>query len=218
MKIAILGWEYCVVDTEKIVNSAWSTMEKTYHTSRRRRLIRHRVCVDEKMFKKAEKEELRLAEGWEYATTMAGQFHNIPRMLDLVRRRRWVRRMVTSGTKQSAAIFNLDASIVVNDSKTKTESEGESVTDSIKTETTDGETKDALDDIKQLKEMPEDKTSDLKTSSAEVVVMVEADDKPGQLPEKKKIKQKKSKKKKIKKKKSGISDFFGMSSLGRNIV
>nr|XP_026691852.1 myoferlin isoform X2 [Ciona intestinalis] len=211
------GWEYRIEET--IVNSAWSTMEKTYHTSRRRRLIRHRVCVDEKMFKKAEKEELRLAEGWEYATTMGGQFHNIPRMLDLVRRRRWVRRMVTTGTKQSAAIFNLDASIVkIDDSKTKTDSESESVTDSVKTETTDVETKDEIDDMEQLKEVPEDTNLDSKTSRAEVVSILEADDKPGQLPEKEKVQQKKLKKKKIKKKKSGLSDIFGVSSLATDTL
>jgi len=55
-----------------------------------------------------------MGEGWEYAATSLSQFHPTPKILDLVRRRKWVRRMVTSGSEGSAAIFNLESSLVVN--------------------------------------------------------------------------------------------------------
>nr|XP_026691585.1 myoferlin isoform X3 [Ciona intestinalis] len=106
------GWEYSAPDDDTAGEIAWGTIEKTYHTSRRRRLVRNRVCIDQKVFKKAEKTEELLGEGWEYATTMSSQFHIMPKMLDLVRRRRWVRKMITSDIRGSAAIFNLDVSIV----------------------------------------------------------------------------------------------------------
>uniref|UniRef100_H2ZAE2 C2 domain-containing protein n=1 Tax=Ciona savignyi TaxID=51511 RepID=H2ZAE2_CIOSA len=99
------GWEYSAPDDDTAGEVAWSTIEKTYSTSRRRRLIRNRVCIDQKVSKKAE--------GWEYATTMGSQFHIMPKMLDLVRRRRWVRKMITSEASGPAAIFNLDTSIKI---------------------------------------------------------------------------------------------------------
>uniref|UniRef100_F6X313 C2 domain-containing protein n=1 Tax=Ciona intestinalis TaxID=7719 RepID=F6X313_CIOIN len=89
---ALQGWEYSAPDDDTAGEIAWGTIEKTYHTSRRRRLVRNRVCIDQKVFKKAEKTEELLGEGWEYATTMSSQFHIMPKMLDLVRRRRWVRK------------------------------------------------------------------------------------------------------------------------------
>uniref|UniRef100_H2ZAE1 C2 domain-containing protein n=1 Tax=Ciona savignyi TaxID=51511 RepID=H2ZAE1_CIOSA len=107
------GWEYSAPDDDTAGEVAWSTIEKTYSTSRRRRLIRNRVCIDQKVSKKAEKTEELIGEGWEYATTMGSQFHIMPKMLDLVRRRRWVRKMITSEASGPAAIFNLDTSIVV---------------------------------------------------------------------------------------------------------
>uniref|UniRef100_H2ZAD9 C2 domain-containing protein n=1 Tax=Ciona savignyi TaxID=51511 RepID=H2ZAD9_CIOSA len=107
------GWEYSAPDDDTAGEVAWSTIEKTYSTSRRRRLIRNRVCIDQKVSKKAEKTEELIGEGWEYATTMGSQFHIMPKMLDLVRRRRWVRKMITSEASGPAAIFNLDTSIVI---------------------------------------------------------------------------------------------------------
>ena len=53
-----------------------------------------------------------MEEGWEYAATGLSQFHPIPKTLDLVRRRKWARKMVTSGAEGSAAIFNLESSFV----------------------------------------------------------------------------------------------------------
>uniref|UniRef100_H2Z7I3 C2 domain-containing protein n=1 Tax=Ciona savignyi TaxID=51511 RepID=H2Z7I3_CIOSA len=105
------GWEYATSDDQTVGELVWSTAEKVYHNSRKRRLVRSRVCVDHKAFKKAEKTAELLEEGWEYATTMGCEFHIDPKMLDLVRRRKWSRRMVTSDDRGSAAIFQLDKSI-----------------------------------------------------------------------------------------------------------
>uniref|UniRef100_H2Z7I1 C2 domain-containing protein n=1 Tax=Ciona savignyi TaxID=51511 RepID=H2Z7I1_CIOSA len=106
------GWEYATSDDQTVGELVWSTAEKVYHNSRKRRLVRSRVCVDHKAFKKAEKTAELLEEGWEYATTMGCEFHIDPKMLDLVRRRKWSRRMVTSDDRGSAAIFQLDKSIM----------------------------------------------------------------------------------------------------------
>uniref|UniRef100_H2Z7H9 C2 domain-containing protein n=1 Tax=Ciona savignyi TaxID=51511 RepID=H2Z7H9_CIOSA len=101
------GWEYATSDDQTVGELVWSTAEKVYHNSRKRRLVRSRVCIPLKQ-KTAEL----LEEGWEYATTMGCEFHIDPKMLDLVRRRKWSRRMVTSDDRGSAAIFQLDKSIV----------------------------------------------------------------------------------------------------------
>uniref|UniRef100_H2Z7I4 C2 domain-containing protein n=1 Tax=Ciona savignyi TaxID=51511 RepID=H2Z7I4_CIOSA len=100
------GWEYATSDDQTVGELVWSTAEKVYHNSRKRRLVRSRVCIPLKQ-KTAEL----LEEGWEYATTMGCEFHIDPKMLDLVRRRKWSRRMVTSDDRGSAAIFQLDKSI-----------------------------------------------------------------------------------------------------------
>uniref|UniRef100_H2ZHS9 C2 domain-containing protein n=1 Tax=Ciona savignyi TaxID=51511 RepID=H2ZHS9_CIOSA len=100
------GWEYATSDDQTVGELVWSTVEKVYHNSRKRRLVRSRVCIPLKQ-KTAEL----LEEGWEYATTMGSEFHIDPKMLDLVRRRKWSRRMVTSDDRGSAAIFQLDKSI-----------------------------------------------------------------------------------------------------------
>lgn len=55
-----------------------------------------------------------MGEGWEYASTSLSQFHPTPKILDLIRRRKWVRKMVTSGSEGSAAIFNLESSMMVS--------------------------------------------------------------------------------------------------------
>lgn len=83
------GWEYTV--ESGLVG--WSPQEKIYHVSRRRRWIRERHLVE-----KVEKQETVPADGWEYAPLFRLQFHALERKVDMVRRRRWRRRLVPSQT------------------------------------------------------------------------------------------------------------------------
>lgn len=80
------GWEYTV--ESGLVG--WSPQEKIYHVTRRRRWIRERFLVH-----KVEKhQEAGQVEGWEYAPLFRLQFHALERKVDMVRRRRWRRRLV----------------------------------------------------------------------------------------------------------------------------
>ncbi|XP_063877560.1 myoferlin-like isoform X2 [Scylla paramamosain] len=80
------GWEF-TVESGGLVG--WSPQEKIYHTRRRRRWIRERHLVQ-----KVEKKETMPVDGWEYAPLFRLQFHAIERKIDMVRRRRWRRRLV----------------------------------------------------------------------------------------------------------------------------
>ncbi|KAK4319224.1 hypothetical protein Pmani_009818 [Petrolisthes manimaculis] len=79
------GWEYTV--ESGLVG--WSPQEKIYHVKRRRRWVRERHLVE-----KVEKKELVQVDGWEYAPLFRLQFHALERKIDMVRRRRWRRRLV----------------------------------------------------------------------------------------------------------------------------
>ncbi|XP_069958116.1 myoferlin isoform X4 [Cherax quadricarinatus] len=80
------GWEY-TVESGLL---GWSPQEKLYHVSRRRRWIRERHLVQ-----KVEKHQETLpVDGWEYAPLFRLQFHALERKMDVVRRRRWRRRLV----------------------------------------------------------------------------------------------------------------------------
>ncbi|XP_050712149.1 myoferlin-like isoform X3 [Eriocheir sinensis] len=81
------GWEY-TVETGLM---GWSPQERIYHTRRRRRWIRERHLVQ-----KVKKKETVPVDGWEYAPLFRLQFHAIERKVDMVRRRRWRRRLVPS--------------------------------------------------------------------------------------------------------------------------
>ncbi|XP_060557298.1 dysferlin-like isoform X3 [Ruditapes philippinarum] len=85
------GFEYCVEATM----GGWGSTERRYHLCRRRRWVRSRRLV-ENMKQKKEKEKHKQAatEGWEYAPLFNMKFHHIERKMDLVRRRRWHRKMV----------------------------------------------------------------------------------------------------------------------------
>ncbi|KAG0722895.1 hypothetical protein GWK47_043669 [Chionoecetes opilio] len=82
------GWEF-TVESGGLVG--WSPQEKIYHTRRRRRWIRERHLVE-----KVEKKKTVPVDGWEYAPLFPLQFHAIERKMDMVRRRRWRRRLVPS--------------------------------------------------------------------------------------------------------------------------
>jgi len=99
------GWEYCV---EATLGMGWSPAEKTYHLCRRRRWIRSRALMkDPKSDAKKAKEEQLAAEGWEYATVFGMKFHAKERKMDMVRRRRWHRKMVND-TPGAPPVFRIE--------------------------------------------------------------------------------------------------------------
>lgn len=56
-----------------------------------------------------------MQEGWEYAKSKRGPFHPEPKpVIDIYRRRRWMRRLGTKNEKNTSAIFNLDKPLVVS--------------------------------------------------------------------------------------------------------
>ncbi|XP_065924822.1 myoferlin isoform X7 [Magallana gigas] len=85
------GWEYCVEATM----GGYGPVEKRYHLCRRRRWVRTRKLVeDAKQKKHKEKKIEEAAEGWEYAPLFNLKFHATERTMDMVRRRRWHRKMI----------------------------------------------------------------------------------------------------------------------------
>ncbi|XP_066944947.1 myoferlin-like isoform X4 [Macrobrachium rosenbergii] len=79
------GWEYTV----EAGIMGWSPQEKIFHVCRRRRWIRDRYLTH-----KVEKHMSLPIDGWEYAPLFRLQFHALERKIDMVRRRRWRRRLV----------------------------------------------------------------------------------------------------------------------------
>ncbi|KAH9524694.1 hypothetical protein Btru_027538 [Bulinus truncatus] len=97
------GWEYCVEATV----GGFGPVEKTYHLCRRRRWVRRRTYKDKpKETKKLETEKAMKLEGWEYAPLFNMKFHAQERTMDLVRRRRWHRKMI-SVSPESSCFFNV---------------------------------------------------------------------------------------------------------------
>lgn len=89
------GWEYTIEATL----GGYQPVEKTYHLCKRRRWVRQRNFIGE-----AESPEegdtsnealLNNDGGWEYSTLFTMRFHAKRRRMDLVRRRRWHRKLVT---------------------------------------------------------------------------------------------------------------------------
>lgn len=95
------GWEYTV----EISIGSYVAVEKTYHMSRRRRWVRSRSLV--KSTHKEEKGQEKVdTEGWEYAAVFSSKFHSKCRTRDLVRRRRWHRKMVQTDPT-APAVFQI---------------------------------------------------------------------------------------------------------------
>ncbi|XP_059157039.1 myoferlin-like isoform X3 [Physella acuta] len=95
------GWEYCVEATV----GGYGPVEKTYHLCRRRRWVRHRTLVKEVAHAK-QKLEKKQQEGWEYSALFNMKFHAEERTMDLVRRRRWHRKMVSTSS-DGTCFFNV---------------------------------------------------------------------------------------------------------------
>ncbi|XP_072177496.1 myoferlin-like [Diadema setosum] len=99
------GFEYCVESSV----ASWGPVERTYHLCRRRRWVRPRSLVaDPKALAKKKKKEMDQQEGWEYAPLFNLKFHASERKMDMVRRRRWHRKMVAESPKASAAFSLTD--------------------------------------------------------------------------------------------------------------
>lgn len=101
------GWEYSI-DTNWV---GFGPVEKTYHIYRRRRWVRERKMVTD--VQKAENEKARnaqlTAEGWEYAKVFKTKFHVKKRNMDLVRRRRWHRKLVRIPSSHvTAPVFRMN--------------------------------------------------------------------------------------------------------------
>ncbi|KAK3890490.1 hypothetical protein Pcinc_005570 [Petrolisthes cinctipes] len=85
------GWEYTV--ESGLVG--WSPQEKIYHLKRRRRWVRERHLVEKvEKVSNGDVMELVQVDGWEYANNFLLQFHAPKETIDMVRRRRWRRRLV----------------------------------------------------------------------------------------------------------------------------
>ncbi|XP_013388295.1 dysferlin-like isoform X2 [Lingula anatina] len=95
------GWEYCVEATL----GSYGPVEKTFHLCRRKRWVRQRTLVaDMKKLAEKEKQQKEVLEGWEYAPLFGMKFHLKERKMDMVRRRRWHRKMVAE-TKGASCFF-----------------------------------------------------------------------------------------------------------------
>ncbi|XP_057307144.1 myoferlin-like [Hydractinia symbiolongicarpus] len=87
------GWEYCVEATL----GGWTSVYRSYHLCRRRRFVRtRRLEQDPEKLRKKQKDEAKRGEGWEYAPVFGMKYHLKERKLDMVRRRRWHRKMVNT--------------------------------------------------------------------------------------------------------------------------
>lgn len=79
----------------------WTPVMRSYHLCRRKRYVRNRVLeVDPEKLEKKQKENAKLGEGWEYAPVFGMKYHLKERKLDMVRRRRWHRKMVNTAPGQ----------------------------------------------------------------------------------------------------------------------
>ncbi|KAM9847707.1 myoferlin [Aulostomus maculatus] len=104
------GWEYGLTIPPDDKPKSWVAAEKMYHVHRRKRLIRPRKKICDKVV--AEKREP--GEGWEYSSLIGWKFHRKERSSDTFRRRRWRRKMVPSDCIGASAIFRLEGALGVD--------------------------------------------------------------------------------------------------------
>lgn len=90
MNLYTIGWEYKQQKAEK----DWDNKMKPDYMYRRKHLQSKRIFKQEEI-KKIENDEEHMEEfGWGYANTFGKKFHKLEKKKDLVRRRRWRRKMV----------------------------------------------------------------------------------------------------------------------------
>ncbi|XP_019631945.1 PREDICTED: myoferlin-like [Branchiostoma belcheri] len=90
------GWEYIV----EVFSGAWTGVEKQFHLCRRKRWIRKRERVAEDDSKK--QKELMKGGGWMCAMTWSSRFEAEEGISDMVRKRRWHRKMVPEEEAEGA--------------------------------------------------------------------------------------------------------------------
>ncbi|XP_030841562.1 myoferlin isoform X6 [Strongylocentrotus purpuratus] len=113
------GFEYCVESSV----ASWGPVERTYHLCRRRRWVRPRsLNADPKALAKQKKKEMDQQEGWEYAPLFNMKFHSSERKMDMVRRRRWHRKMLAE-SPNAAAVFSVTGPDDEDDKKDKDKDE-----------------------------------------------------------------------------------------------
>ncbi|XP_023242600.1 myoferlin-like isoform X2 [Centruroides sculpturatus] len=106
------GWEY----TTEMEESGYQPVEMTHHLCRRRRWIRQRACLrgisdyfsekDSDTISITSMDSQVMEEGWEYAPLFNMKFHAKERRMDLVRRRRWHRKLIAEDPS-APLVFNL---------------------------------------------------------------------------------------------------------------
>lgn len=96
------GWEYTIDSSV----SSYVAVEKTYHLSRRRRWVRSRNLVKSSDKDDKSHEDNVDKEGWEYAAVFSSKFHSRNRTRDMVRRRRWHRKMIQANPT-APAVFQI---------------------------------------------------------------------------------------------------------------
>ncbi|ESN98173.1 hypothetical protein HELRODRAFT_177418 [Helobdella robusta] len=103
------GWEYAA----DVTLGGYGPVEKMFHMCRRRRWLRTRNLVKtQSMQAEQVKQKEMFAEGWEYAPLFTMTFHLKERKMDLVRRRRWHRKMVPESKKEAnSAIFQFSTAL-----------------------------------------------------------------------------------------------------------
>uniref|UniRef100_T1IIT4 C2 domain-containing protein n=1 Tax=Strigamia maritima TaxID=126957 RepID=T1IIT4_STRMM len=84
------GWEYAI-DANF---GGFSSTEKTFHMFRCRRWLCRRILTDPSMAKEVKEKQFSQDDGWEYAPTFISRYHANRQKMDLVRRRRWHRKLV----------------------------------------------------------------------------------------------------------------------------
>ncbi|XP_039994727.1 myoferlin isoform X2 [Xiphias gladius] len=105
------GWEYGVTIPPDDKPKSWVAAEKMYHVHRRKRLIRQRRKISDKVAVAARREP---GEGWEYSSLIGWKFHRKERSSDTFRRRCWRRKMVPSDCIGPSAIFRLEGALGVD--------------------------------------------------------------------------------------------------------
>uniref|UniRef100_A0A665VEZ9 Myoferlin like n=1 Tax=Echeneis naucrates TaxID=173247 RepID=A0A665VEZ9_ECHNA len=100
------GWEYGVTIPPDDKPKSWVAAEKMYHVHRRKRLIRPRKKISDKVARREP------GEGWEYSSLIGWKFHRKERSSDTFRRRCWRRKMVPSDCIGASAIFKLEGALV----------------------------------------------------------------------------------------------------------
>ncbi|XP_055083337.1 LOW QUALITY PROTEIN: myoferlin [Periophthalmus magnuspinnatus] len=105
------GWEYGVTIPPDDKPKSWVAAEKMYHIHRRRRLVRRRKKISDKVVIAERRDP---GEGWEYSSLIGWKFHRKERSADIFRRRRWRRKMVPSDCIGASAIFKLEGALGVD--------------------------------------------------------------------------------------------------------